>query len=149
MVPGGATFGVFTPGSLDLDEFVCPTNETKSGVLCCSCTPNIAKWPAPPPELSRSVKHCVRVTYSPLLLSAPVSCVSGVEKNTRQVAGYETRFKGARLSFVTVHSAGHEVPAYQPARALKLLSKYLDGSWWGLGGQEDSVADMSNTPMMY
>ena len=34
------------------------------------------------------------------------------------------------LAFVTVHFAGHEVPAYQPARALKLLGKYLDGSWW-------------------
>lgn len=32
---------------------------------------------------------------------------------------------------MTVHFAGHEVPAYQPARALKLLKKYLDGSWWG------------------
>ncbi|CAN0385717.1 unnamed protein product, partial [Ectocarpus sp. 13 AM-2016] len=45
-----------------------------------------------------------------------------------QVAGYHTRFQGAKLSFVTVHYAGHEVPAYQPARALTLLRRYLDGS---------------------
>ncbi|CAM9255739.1 unnamed protein product [Pylaiella littoralis] len=53
-----------------------------------------------------------------------------------QVAGYQTSFEDVKLSFVTVHSAGHEVPAYQPARAFKLLEKYLDGSWWG--GDEDA-----------
>eukprot|EP00904_Undaria_pinnatifida_P014235 jgi/Undpi1/9942/HiC_scaffold_28.g12396.m1 len=47
-----------------------------------------------------------------------------------QVAGYQTRFNDVDLAFVTVHVAGHEVPAYQPARALKLLGSYLDGSWW-------------------
>ncbi|CAN0062385.1 unnamed protein product, partial [Hapterophycus canaliculatus] len=46
----------------------------------------------------------------------------------QKVAGYQTRFQGVKLAFVTVHTAGHEVPAYQPARALKLLGKYLDGS---------------------
>ena len=31
------------------------------------------------------------------------------------------------LAFVTVHDAGHEVPAYQPARAMVLLGHYLTG----------------------
>lgn len=57
----------------------------------------------------------------------------------RQVAGYQTRFKDVRLSFVTVHSAGHEVPAYQPARAFKLLQKYLDGTWWSDEKNSDVV----------
>eukprot|EP00611_Tribonema_gayanum_P026394 TRINITY_DN627_c0_g3_i1.p1 TRINITY_DN627_c0_g3~~TRINITY_DN627_c0_g3_i1.p1 ORF type:complete len:544 (-),score=164.92 TRINITY_DN627_c0_g3_i1:674-2152(-) len=46
-----------------------------------------------------------------------------------QVAGYATLFDSG-LAFVTVHSAGHEVPAYQPARALALLQRYLDGTWF-------------------
>lgn len=52
------------------------------------------------------------------------------------MAGYQTRFEGVRLAFVTVHSAGHEVPSYQPARAFELLRRYLDGSWWE-GSQEE------------
>jgi carboxypeptidase C (cathepsin A) len=46
-----------------------------------------------------------------------------------QVAGYHTVFE-KRLAFVTVHGAGHEVPTFQPARALELFKKYLDGSWF-------------------
>ncbi|KAG5181178.1 serine carboxypeptidase-like protein [Tribonema minus] len=47
-----------------------------------------------------------------------------------QPAGYATKFSGGALAFVTVHSAGHEVPAYQPERALVVLERYLDGSWF-------------------
>lgn len=65
-----------------------------------------------------------------------------------QVAGYQTRFKDARLSFVTIHSAGHEVPAYQPARAFKLLQKYLDGTWWNDDEKNTDAAyeKAKNTP---
>jgi hypothetical protein len=46
-----------------------------------------------------------------------------------QVAGYATKFSEAKLGFVTVHGAGHEVPTYKPQAALELWSKYLNGEW--------------------
>eukprot|EP00611_Tribonema_gayanum_P026392 TRINITY_DN627_c0_g2_i1.p1 TRINITY_DN627_c0_g2~~TRINITY_DN627_c0_g2_i1.p1 ORF type:complete len:501 (-),score=144.66 TRINITY_DN627_c0_g2_i1:1049-2551(-) len=54
-----------------------------------------------------------------------------------QPAGYATKFSGGALAFVTVHSAGHEVPAYQPERALVVLQRYLDGSWFAKRGKRD------------
>jgi len=47
----------------------------------------------------------------------------------QQVGGYVTKFTG-NLSFVTVHGAGHEVPAYKPDLALELWKNYLDGTWF-------------------
>lgn len=44
-----------------------------------------------------------------------------------QVGGYLTKYTG--LNFVTVHGAGHEVPTYQPARALEVLRRYLKREW--------------------
>lgn len=44
-----------------------------------------------------------------------------------QQAGFITKFSNM-LTFATVQFAGHEVPAYQPERALKLFQMYLDGS---------------------
>jgi hypothetical protein len=44
-----------------------------------------------------------------------------------QQAGYVTRFED-NLAFATVHSAGHEVPGYQPRRALALYNMFLNGS---------------------
>jgi carboxypeptidase C (cathepsin A) len=46
-----------------------------------------------------------------------------------QTAGFVTKFD-APLTFVTVHGAGHEVPAYKPKEALDLFEKYLDGTWF-------------------
>ena len=46
-----------------------------------------------------------------------------------QQAGFLTTFTGG-LSFATVHHAGHEVPAYQPERALQLFRNFLDGSFF-------------------
>ncbi len=50
-----------------------------------------------------------------------------------QTAGYVTQFDvgagGANLTFVTVHGAGHEVPAYRPLEALALFKKYFSGQW--------------------
>jgi hypothetical protein len=45
-----------------------------------------------------------------------------------QVAGYVEKFEG--YSFATVHGAGHEVPAYKPAQALKLIEAYFNSSSW-------------------
>lgn len=51
-----------------------------------------------------------------------------------QTAGYLTEFdlgqdNDSTFSFVTVHSAGHEVPAYKPAEALALFQSFLSGVW--------------------
>jgi Serine carboxypeptidase len=44
-----------------------------------------------------------------------------------QQGGFLTKFEGS-FSFATVHTAGHEVPAYQPAAALTLFAGFLSGS---------------------
>ena len=44
-----------------------------------------------------------------------------------QLGGYITKFKGARLAFVTVHGAGHEVPTYKPKAALQLFTQFIAG----------------------
>lgn len=46
-----------------------------------------------------------------------------------QMAGYATKWAAAKLGFVTVHGAGHEVPTYKPEVALELWKKYLNGEW--------------------
>lgn len=45
-----------------------------------------------------------------------------------QMAGYATKWAGAKLGFVTVHGAGHEVPTYKPEVALYLWKNYLSGA---------------------
>jgi cathepsin A (carboxypeptidase C)/serine carboxypeptidase-like clade 2 len=45
------------------------------------------------------------------------------------MAGYATKWADQKLAFVTVHGAGHEVPAYKPEVALTLWKKYLNGEW--------------------
>lgn len=44
-----------------------------------------------------------------------------------QVGGYTQVYKGD-LTFATVRGAGHQVPSYQPKRALSLVSHFLNGS---------------------
>ncbi|KAM3358332.1 hypothetical protein P3S68_021263 [Capsicum galapagoense] len=41
-----------------------------------------------------------------------------------EVGGYVETYIGG-LTFATVRGAGHEVPSYQPARALSLISHFL------------------------
>ncbi|KAK3125898.1 hypothetical protein QOZ80_7BG0611130 [Eleusine coracana subsp. coracana] len=43
-----------------------------------------------------------------------------------EVGGYVVQYKG-NLSLVTVRGAGHEVPSYQPERALVLVQSFLGG----------------------
>lgn len=44
-----------------------------------------------------------------------------------EVGGYVVQYKGG-LSLVTVRGAGHEVPSYQPQRALQLVQGFLAGT---------------------
>ncbi|KAJ7949227.1 Carboxypeptidase [Quillaja saponaria] len=44
-----------------------------------------------------------------------------------EVGGYTEVYKGD-LTFATVREAGHQVPSYQPARALSLIKSFLDGA---------------------
>jgi len=46
-----------------------------------------------------------------------------------QVAGYLTQWKGTKLGFLTVHGAGHEVPAYKPEIAFDLWKNFLAGTF--------------------
>jgi len=48
---------------------------------------------------------------------------------SQQTAGYLTKWKDTKLAFLTVHGAGHEVPAYKPEVALDLFTKYLAGDF--------------------
>ncbi|THG01057.1 hypothetical protein TEA_007446 [Camellia sinensis var. sinensis] len=44
-----------------------------------------------------------------------------------EVGGYTEVYKGD-LTFATVRGAGHQVPSYQPARALSLIMHFLAGT---------------------
>uniref|UniRef100_M1A8X8 Carboxypeptidase n=1 Tax=Solanum tuberosum TaxID=4113 RepID=M1A8X8_SOLTU len=44
-----------------------------------------------------------------------------------EIGGYVETYKGG-LTFATVRGAGHEVPSFQPARALSLISHFLSGT---------------------
>ena len=47
-----------------------------------------------------------------------------------EVGGYVVQYKGKEkgsLSLATVRGAGHEVPSYQPKRALVLVQSFLAG----------------------
>lgn len=46
-----------------------------------------------------------------------------------QLAGYRTTWAGTNLAFLTVHGAGHEVPAFKPAVAADLWFRFLAGNW--------------------
>lgn len=50
-----------------------------------------------------------------------------------QTAGYATKFnttyENNSFMFITVHGAGHEVPAYKPAEAFDLWERFLTDSW--------------------
>lgn len=50
-----------------------------------------------------------------------------------QVAGYVTAFDtlggSGNFTFVTVHGAGHELPAYKPEQALEMFTTFLEKKW--------------------
>lgn len=47
-----------------------------------------------------------------------------------QVSGYRVSFgtNGSAFQFVTVHGAGHMVPATRPAQGLQVLTNFLKGA---------------------
>jgi len=46
-----------------------------------------------------------------------------------QTAGFLSKWTNTKLAFLTVHTAGHEVPTYVPEVALDLYQKYLSGDF--------------------
>ena len=44
-----------------------------------------------------------------------------------QVGGFTQVYEGD-LTFATIREAGHQAPAYQPARAFSLIKHFLDGT---------------------
>jgi carboxypeptidase C (cathepsin A) len=63
--------------------------------------------------------------WAPWTLPSGPGCPHGPA--CEQVAGYVTLFDG--LSFVTVHGAGHLVPATRPTQGLHVLRNFLNGTW--------------------
>lgn len=46
-----------------------------------------------------------------------------------QTAGYATVWENTNLGFLTIHGAGHEVPAYKPDVALDMWTRFLQGEF--------------------
>ncbi|CAL5212000.1 unnamed protein product [Lathyrus oleraceus] len=65
--------------------------------------------------------------YSIKKMNLPVKTVWHPWFAYGEVGGYTEVYKGD-LTFVTVREAGHQVPSYQPARALTLIKHFLDGT---------------------
>ncbi|XP_077218533.1 serine carboxypeptidase-like 40 [Tasmannia lanceolata] len=64
--------------------------------------------------------------YSLEKLKLPVETTWYPWYNNGEVGGYSVVYKG-NLTFATVRGAGHEVPSYQPVRALELIDTFLQG----------------------
>eukprot|EP00966_Prymnesium_polylepis_P298474 6897413-Prymnesium_polylepis.1 len=67
----------------------------------------------------------VTVPWTPWTMESGPGCPGGPA--CKQIAGYVTRFDG--LSLVTVHGAGHLVPATRPVQGLQVLKNFLAGKW--------------------
>ncbi|KAJ4843427.1 hypothetical protein Tsubulata_011685 [Turnera subulata] len=65
--------------------------------------------------------------YSIHSMRLPIKRVWQPWYKRREVGGYTQVYKGD-LTFATVRGAGHQVPTYQPARALSLISHFLAGT---------------------
>ncbi|KAL0017329.1 hypothetical protein SO802_004398 [Lithocarpus litseifolius] len=59
-----------------------------------------------------------------LKLSVNETCRGDIDGRV-PVGGYVVGYKG--VTFATVRGAGHEVPSYQPERALTMISSFLTG----------------------
>lgn len=65
--------------------------------------------------------------YSIYKMNLPVKTVWHPWFSYGEVGGYAEVYKGG-LTLVTVREAGHQVPSYQPARALTLIKYFLEGT---------------------
>ncbi|KAG2668751.1 hypothetical protein I3760_14G005500 [Carya illinoinensis] len=65
--------------------------------------------------------------YSIKKMNLPVKTAWHAWYLNGEVGGYTEVYKGD-LTFATVREAGHQVPSYQPARGLSLISHFLNGT---------------------
>ncbi|XWS72969.1 hypothetical protein CRYUN_Cryun02cG0085500 [Craigia yunnanensis] len=63
--------------------------------------------------------------YGLNILKLPIKTAWRPWSNNNEVGGYLVEYEG--LTLVTVREAGHFVPSYQPARALTMISSFLQG----------------------
>ncbi|KAJ7531099.1 hypothetical protein O6H91_14G032200 [Diphasiastrum complanatum] len=73
-----------------------------------------------------SVVPVTSTRYSLDLLNLPIAVSWYPWYLNNQVGGWSQVYKG--LTFVTIRGAGHEVPLFQPARALRLFKSFLSGT---------------------
>ncbi|KAK6272436.1 PREDICTED: serine carboxypeptidase II-3 [Theobroma cacao] len=64
--------------------------------------------------------------YGINILNPPIKTAWRSWSNNDEVGGYVVEYEG--LTLVTVREAGHFVPSYQPARALTMISSFLQGT---------------------
>ncbi|CAM6099186.1 unnamed protein product [Calypogeia fissa] len=72
-----------------------------------------------------SVVPVTSTKYSLALLKLKTTVPWYAWYRSEQVGGYTQGYDG--LTFVTVRNSGHEVPLFQPARALSLITSYITG----------------------
>ncbi|XP_020243366.1 serine carboxypeptidase 24-like [Asparagus officinalis] len=72
-----------------------------------------------------SVVPITSTRYSIKMLGLPVKTSWRPLYVNNEVGGYVEGYDG--LTLVTVRGAGHEVPCYQPERALPIISSFLQG----------------------
>ncbi|XP_038979108.1 serine carboxypeptidase 1-like [Phoenix dactylifera] len=72
-----------------------------------------------------SIVSVTSTKYSLRMLGLPIKSPWRPWQANGEVAGYVVAYKG--LTFVTVRGAGHEVPSYQPEKALVMISAFLKG----------------------
>ncbi|XP_057512805.1 serine carboxypeptidase-like 40 [Actinidia eriantha] len=122
-------------------------NVTKLSYDWESCSPVIQDWEDSPstilPLLQEFMENGLRVwifsgdtdgrmpvtstKYSINKMKLPVKTAWHPWLHNGEVGGYTEVYKGD-LTFATVRGAGHEVPSYQPSRALSLIMHFLAGT---------------------
>ncbi|KAA8550107.1 hypothetical protein F0562_001791 [Nyssa sinensis] len=73
-----------------------------------------------------SVVPVTSTRYSINSLNLPIETAWRPWYTNNEVGGYVVGYKG--VTFATVRGAGHQVPSYQPARALTIISSFLQGT---------------------